>query len=67
MAEAEAGLWLSLAENPRREEVSQSVFAHHLNVSKDSVSKWERGEKRPAGSSLNLLSLIQKKGLAAIA
>jgi putative transcriptional regulator len=50
-----------------REEVSQSVFAHHLNVSKESVSKWERGEKRPAGSSLKLLSLVQKKGLAAIA
>lgn len=50
-----------------REEVSQAVFAHHLNVSKESVSKWERGEKRPAGSSLKLLSLIQKKGLAAIA
>jgi putative transcriptional regulator len=39
----------------------------HLNVSKDAVSQWERGEKRPAGSSLKLLSLIERKGLAAIA
>lgn len=50
-----------------REEVSQAVFASYLNVSKDYVSKWERGEKKPAGPSLKLLSLIERKGLAAIA
>lgn len=50
-----------------REQVSQTVFAHHLNISKDSISQWERGEKRPAGPSLKLLSLIERKGLASIA
>jgi putative transcriptional regulator len=50
-----------------REEVSQTVFACHLNVSKDSISQWERGLKKPAGPSLKLLSLIEKKGLDAIA
>ena len=50
-----------------REEVSQTVFAHYLNVSKDSVSQWERGDKHPAGSSLKLLSLVEKNGLDAIA
>lgn len=50
-----------------REEVSQTVFAYYLNVSKDSVSQWERGAKHPAGPSLKLLSLVEKKGLAAIA
>lgn len=50
-----------------REEVSQMVFAHYLNVTKDYVSKWERGEKKPAGPSLKLLSLIERKGLEAIA
>jgi putative transcriptional regulator len=50
-----------------REDVSQTVFAHYLNVSKDSVSQWERGEKHPAGSTLKLLSLVDKKGLEAIA
>jgi putative transcriptional regulator len=50
-----------------RERVSQTVLAYHLNVSKDSVSQWERGEKRPAGPSLKLLSLIKRKGLASIA
>lgn len=50
-----------------REQVSQTVFAYHLNISKESVSQWERGEKKPAGTSLKLLSLIEQKGLAAIA
>lgn len=50
-----------------REEVSQGVFALHLNVTKGLVSKWERGEKRPAGAALKLLSLVKKNGLDAIA
>ncbi len=50
-----------------REQVSQSVFAHYLNVRKDAVSKWERGEKRPDGPSLKLLNLVRTKGLRAIA
>jgi putative transcriptional regulator len=48
------------------ENVSQSVFAYCLNVSKDLISQWERGVKKPAGTSLKLLSLISKKGLQAI-
>jgi len=50
-----------------REQVSQPVFAHYLNVSKGIVSKWERGEKRPDGASLKLLNLVRTKGLKAIA
>ena len=50
-----------------REQVSQTVFANHLNVTKDSVSQWERGVKHLAGPTLKLLSLIEKRGLAAIA
>jgi putative transcriptional regulator len=49
------------------EQVSQSVFALYLNVSPNSVSQWERGEKKPAGPSLKLLSLVKKKGLASVA
>jgi putative transcriptional regulator len=49
-----------------REAVSQPVFAHYLNVSKGSVSKWERGEKKPDGASLKLLNLVRTKGLKAI-
>jgi putative transcriptional regulator len=49
------------------EQVSQPVFARYLNVRKDAVSKWERGEKRPDGPSLKLLTLVKNRGLAAIA
>ena len=51
----------------RRAGVSQSVFAHYLNVKPKLVSEWERGEKRPGGPSLKLLSIVKAKGLGAIA
>lgn len=47
--------------------VSQEIFAQHIGVSKDLVSKWERGEKKPSGPSLKLLSLVKHKGLETIA
>jgi putative transcriptional regulator len=50
-----------------REQVSQTVFANYLNVTSSLVSKWERGEKRPSGASLKLLSLVDKKGLEVVA
>ena len=50
-----------------REQVSQTVFANYLNVTSSLVSKWERGEKRPSGASLKLLSLVEKKGLEVVA
>ena len=40
-----------------RENASQAVFARHLNVTAGLVSQWERGEKRPRGASLKLLTL----------
>jgi putative transcriptional regulator len=50
-----------------REQVSQAVFAHHLNVRTKLVSDWERGVRRPSGPSLKLLALVRAKGLDAIA
>ena len=47
--------------------VSQEVFARYLNVTSTLVSQWERGEKRPSGPSLKLLSLVKHRGLEAIA
>ena len=32
-----------------RENASQAVFAHHLNVTTGLATRWERGEKRPRG------------------
>ena len=51
----------------KRENISQDVFAHYLNVTKGLISQWERGEKKPSGASLKLLSLVEKNGIAAIA
>lgn len=50
-----------------REHISQPVFARYLNVSKNLVSDWERGIKKPGGPALRLLTVIQKKGLVTIA
>ncbi len=49
-----------------REAVSQPVFASYLNVSKNLVSDWERGVKRPGGPALRLLAIVRRKGLEAI-
>ena len=46
-----------------RENVSQAVLARHLNVTTGLISQWERGERRPSGPALTLLSLIKRKGL----
>ena len=51
----------------QHERASQAVFARYLNVTTGLVSQWERGEKRPQGASLKLLSLVAKNGLDAIA
>lgn len=50
-----------------RENASQAVFARYLNVTTGLVSQWERGEKRPRGASLKLLTLVAKNGLSAVA
>jgi len=50
-----------------RENVSQPVFAHYLNVSKNLVSDWERGKRKPGRPALKLLDVIQKHGLQLMA
>ncbi len=50
-----------------RENASQAVFARYLNVTTGLVSQWERGEKRPRGASLKLLTLVVKNGLGTVA
>ena len=49
-----------------QEHLSQPVFARYLNVSKNLVSDWERGVKKPGGPALRLLTVVQKKGIQAI-
>ena len=49
-----------------RERASRAVFARYLNVTTGLVSQRERGEKRPQGASLKLLTLVAKNGLGAV-
>lgn len=49
-----------------RENASQAVFARYLNVTTGLVSQWERGEKKPRGASLKLLTLVAHRGLEAV-
>jgi putative transcriptional regulator len=46
-----------------REHVSQPIFAAYLNVTRNLVSDWERGIRRPGGTALRLLSIVEKRGL----
>ncbi len=46
--------------------VSQAVFAAVLNTSVSTVQKWEIGQKRPTGTALKLLHLVQKRGLESV-
>ena len=61
---------LMLTQQDVAERLQQLAWVRHrqrVGVSADMVSKWERGEKRPQGPSLKLLSLIAKNGLATVA
>lgn len=50
-----------------REQLSQPVFARYMNVSKNLISAWECGVKKPGGPALKLLTVIKKNGIQAIA
>jgi hypothetical protein len=50
--------------NQYRSDALASV--HETNVSKNLVSDWERGVKKPGGPALLLLTVIPEKGLVAI-
>jgi len=49
-----------------RYHISQAVLATVLNTSLSTIQKWEIGEKHPGGPSLKLLSILDRKGLAAM-
>jgi putative transcriptional regulator len=47
--------------------VSQPMFARYLNTSESTVENWETGAKRPSGTALKLLTIVQKHGLQTLA
>ncbi|MCF7456204.1 MULTISPECIES: helix-turn-helix domain-containing protein [unclassified Vibrio] len=50
----------------KREHISQAVLATVLNMSSESVQKWEQGKTKPQGAALRLLNIIDEKGIAAV-
>ena len=54
---------LQLRRLRQRVGISQAVFAHYLGISKSTVAQWEQGAKKPSGTSLKLLRIIDKRGL----
>ena len=50
-----------------RKGASQAVFARYLDVTTGLVRQWKRGERRPQGASLKLLSLVPQRGLGTVA
>lgn len=42
--------------------LSQAMLAEYVNMSVVTVSKWERGEKKPNGAALRLLDILERKG-----
>lgn len=52
-----------IAEVRERAGVSQAVMAGFLNVATNTVSQWERGERRPTGAALKLLHVVKRSGI----
>lgn len=46
---------------------SQVDLARLLNTSPAAVQKWEIGQKKPTGTALELLHLVQRRGLEVVA
>ena len=47
-------------------QTSQGAFAACLNISKATVSRWERGQTKPLGTALRLLNVVEQQGLEAL-
>ena len=56
----------AIRELRERLRISQAVLASTINASANSIQKWERGAKRPSGTALKLLNLLDRKGLEAV-
>jgi putative transcriptional regulator len=55
-----------IAELRERAGVSQAVLAGFLNVAVNTVSQWERGERKPTGAALKLLHVVKRNGIEAL-
>jgi putative transcriptional regulator len=56
----------AIARLRRRLKLSQAALARFINTSVYTVQKWEQGAKKPSGTALKLLHIIDEKGLAGV-
>ena len=47
--------------------LSQAEFSHQIDVSLDTIRKWEQGKRRPTGAAKTLLKILDKAPEAALA
>jgi putative transcriptional regulator len=55
-----------IAKLRQRAGVSQAVMAGFLNVAVNTISQWERGERKPTGAALKLLNVVKRNGVEAL-
>ena len=55
-----------IAKVRRKAGLSQAVLAGYMNVAVNTVSQWERGERRPTGAALKLLHVVKRSGIEAL-
>jgi len=55
-----------IAKLRERAGVSQAVLAGFLNVAVNTISQWERGERKPTGAALKLLHVVKRNGIEAL-
>jgi len=55
-----------IAKLRERAGVSQAVMAGFLNVAVNTISQWERGERKPTGAALKLLNVVKRNGVEAL-
>lgn len=56
----------AIARLRRRLKLSQAALARFINTSTQTVQKWEQGAKKPSGTALKLLHIIDEKGLSGV-
>ena len=54
---------IEIANVRRKAGVSQAVLAGYMNVATNTISQWERGERRPTGAALKLLHVVKRRGV----
>lgn len=50
----------------RKLKLSQAAFARFINTSIQTVQSWEQGAKKPSGTAMKLLHIIDDKGIAGV-